>query len=173
VTADSIIVAEDIFEGAIDLTAFKDGSRAYQLHRLAEMGEVIRRVVLKRTKGRRHNIDVDWRQRLDKQLKDPVADELEEKARTEKATALKELAESRFSVLIGQAGTGKTTLLSVLCNHPDIAAGGVLLLAPTGKASVKMSQSTKLRAYTIAQFLNGCDRYDPKAFDTNSPLILP
>jgi len=71
--------------------------------------------------------------------------------------ALKELAESRLSVLIGPAGTGKTTLLSVLCSHQQIADGGVLLLAPTGKARVRMEQSTShlsLKGYTIAQFLS-------------------
>jgi hypothetical protein len=164
VTSDSMDVAEDVFAGVIDVTSFKDDSKAYQLHRLTKMGDVIRRVVLRRLRGNRHNMAVDWRQRLDEFLAAPVTDELEDQARTEKAAALKELAESRFSVLIGQAGTGKTTLLSVLCNHPDVEAGGVLLLAPTGKASVKMAQSTKLRAYTIAQFLNGCGRYDPQTF---------
>ena len=90
------------------------------------------------------------------------ADELEESARAEKTAALKELAESRLSVLIGPAGTGKTTLLSVLCSHPKIEAGGILLLAPTGKARVRMEQSTrglKLKGYTIAQFLSP-HRYD-------------
>lgn len=91
-----------------------------------------------------------------------VSDELEEKAREEKTSALKELAESRISVLIGPAGTGKTTLLSVLCSQPEIAKGDVLLIAPTGKVRVRMEQSTedlKLRGYTIAQFLSP-NRYD-------------
>ena len=73
-----------------------------------------------------------------------------------------ELAEARLSVLIGPAGTGKTTLLSVLCSHPEIEAGGILLLAPTGKARVRMEQSTRnlrLKGYTIAQFLSP-HRYD-------------
>ena len=88
---------------------------------------------------------------------------VEERARQEKAVSLKELAESRFSVLIGRAGTGKTTLLSVLCGQPDIAEGEVLLLAPTGKARVRMEQAAKdlnLKAYTLAQFLYGRDRFD-------------
>ena len=65
-------------------------------------------------------------------------------------------------MLIGPAGTGKTTLLSVLCSHPEVKAGGILLLAPTGKARVRMEQSTKdlkLKGYTIAQFLSP-HRYD-------------
>ena len=53
-------------------------------------------------------------------------------------------------------------MLSVLCSHPRIEAGGILLLAPTGKARVRMEQSTKslkLKGYTIAQFLSP-HRYD-------------
>jgi hypothetical protein len=40
--------------------------------------------------------------------------------------------------------------------------GGVLLLAPTGKARVRLeTQSGMSGPRTIAQFLNGLDRYDP------------
>lgn len=162
VTSDSMLVAEDSFVGTIDITSFKNDTKAYQLTRLTQMGKVISQAVKKRTNGRRHEIAANWEKCLDAYLNPPTQDESEKSARLEKAAALKELAESRFSVLIGQAGTGKTTLLSVLCNQPNIEAGGVLLLAPTGKASVKMAQSTKIKAYTIAQFLNGCDRYNPK-----------
>lgn len=53
----------------------------------------------------------------------------------------------------------------MLCSHPEIARGGVLLLAPTGKARVRMEQAAKeknlnLKGYTIAQFLSRCGRYD-------------
>lgn len=168
VTPDMMVVAEGFFPKTIELKELHNSDRAYQLTRLAEMGDLIRSRINKRIKGNRHPINVNWRSLLDQHLNqaletiaDPKARQEEERARQEKAAALKELAESRFSVLIGQAGTGKTTLLSVLCNQKDIAAGEVLLLAPTGKASVRMETSTKLRAYTLAQFLNGCDRYDP------------
>ena len=53
-------------------------------------------------------------------------------------------------------------MLSVFCSHPGIEANGILLLAPTGKARVRMEQSTenlKLKGFTIAQFLTP-DRYD-------------
>jgi ABC-type molybdenum transport system ATPase subunit/photorepair protein PhrA len=42
------------------------------------------------------------------------------------AKNLQESAESRLSVPIGPAGTGKTTLLSILYTHPQIATGDVL-----------------------------------------------
>ncbi len=165
VDSDLMNVAKDCFEDAVVEVAMKDGAPALQLGRLAEVGAVIRAAVEKRIAGRRLTVDADWRKLLDahlaaQSLDEP--DELEESARAEKTAALKELAEARLSALIGPAGTGKTTLLSVLCSHPKIEAGGILLLAPTGKARVRMEQSTKglkLKGYTIAQFLSP-HRYD-------------
>jgi DNA-binding FrmR family transcriptional regulator len=167
VTGDTIAVAEEAFDGVVSLVKMKDGARAYQLQRLTDMGRLIRETVNKRIAAPRHAINADWRKLLDSHLKSPSGDEEEERARQEKVAALKELAEARFSVLIGPAGTGKTTLLSVLCSHPDIASGGVLLLAPTGKARVRMEQlsaSGNLKALTLAQFLNTCGRYNGETF---------
>src|SRR6185312_15455838 len=68
------------------------------------------------------------------------------------------------SVLIGPAGTGKTTLLSVLAQHPTIETKGVLLLAPTGKARVRIEEvikGTNIKTTTLAQFLKNFDRYLP------------
>ena len=128
--------------------------------------DVIRQSIEKRIKGVPLEVKANWRAMLDAALKDKDnPDELEDLARQEKTAALKELAESRLSVLIGPAGTGKTTLLSLLCSHKEIAAGEVLLLAPTGKARVRMEQATrgiKLKGFTIAQFLGGSGRYDRK-----------
>jgi ATP-dependent exoDNAse (exonuclease V) alpha subunit len=165
VDADLMAVAKDDFDDVIGEVAMANNVPALQLARLAEMGETIRSAIDKRIKGKRLSVQADWRRLLDEHLAAQGAgkgDELEESARTEKTAALKELAESRLSVLIGPAGTGKTTLLSVLCSHPLIADGDILLLAPTGKARVRMEQSTKglrLTGYTIAQFLKP-DRYD-------------
>lgn len=165
VDADLMNVAKDGFGDAVGEIAMANGAPALQLGRLGEMGAVIRSAVEKRIGGKRLVIEADWRRLLDAHLAGQAtgqADELEESARAEKTAALKELAESRLSVLIGPAGTGKTTLLSVLCSHPKIEAGGILLLAPTGKARVRMEQSTKglkLKGYTIAQFLSP-HRYD-------------
>ena len=165
VDADLMNVAKDSFGDAVAEIAMANGGPALQLGRLREMGTVIRSAVEKRIAGKQLIVEADWRKLLDVHLAGQTmgqADELEESARAEKTAALKELAEGRLSVLIGPAGTGKTTLLSVLCSHPKIEAGGILLLAPTGKARVRMEQSTrglKLKGYTIAQFLSP-HRYD-------------
>lgn len=163
VNKDMMAVAEDIFSGVIEVAEMDDNSRAYQLTCLSEMGEVISNSVTKRAKGKRHAVIADWEKLLRDFLKSAPTDEMEKRARAEKVCALRELAESRLSVLIGPAGTGKTTLLSILCGQPEVAAGGVLLLAPTGKARVRMEEATRglrLMAYTLAQFLSDSGRYD-------------
>lgn len=163
VDADLMAVAKAVFADEIIDVPMADDEVALQLGRLVEMRQVIHSAVTKRVNGKRLQVDADWRARLDQHLGEMVSgDELEEQARVEKTAALVELAESRISVLIGPAGTGKTTLLSVLCGHPDISVGDVLLLAPTGKARVRMEQATRglnLKGYTIAQFLSP-NRYD-------------
>jgi hypothetical protein len=165
VDSDLLNVAKADFEDAVTEVAMAGGAPALQLGRLANMGAAIRSSIQNRTGGKAHVVEADWRKLLDEHLarqSSAKSDELEEAARAEKTAALKELAEARASVLVGPAGTGKTTLLSVLCSHPKIEAGGILLLAPTGKARVRMEQSTKglkLKGYTIAQFLSP-HRYD-------------
>ena len=100
------------------------------------MGAKIARTVRRRRGAARHGVDADWRSLLDAELGNFDADsedgQVEKAARTEKAAALAVLAAARVSVLIGPAGTGKTTLLKILCQHPSISSDGVLLLAPTG-----------------------------------------
>lgn len=171
VTADLLTVAEEEqFPGEIDLLAMADGRKAYQLERLTAAGELIRTMVNKRTTAKRHQLDIDWRTEFDDYLKQitiaPEDLEKEESARTEKAAALAEIAAARFSVLIGPAGTGKTTVLSVLCRRPEIHKDGILLLAPTGKARVRMEDVARqagtknFNAATLAQFLSASGRYD-------------
>lgn len=172
VDADLIDVAKDDFAGTIVEVPMASKAPALQLGRLAEIRETIRTSVNKRIQQERHTIKANWRKLLDDHLESEGAPkvevlkgnerEVEERARQEKTAALTELAESRLSTLIGPAGTGKTTLLSVLCSHPEIAKDGVVLLAPTGKARVRMKQATSklgLKGFTIAQFLSP-DRYD-------------
>ncbi|MCY4532205.1 MAG: AAA family ATPase [Gammaproteobacteria bacterium] len=167
VDADLMNVTKDDFEDVICEFSMANGAPALQLGRLKLVGAAIRGAVDRRIKGKRITVAADWRYHLDTflNLQSHIdADEQEPRAREEKTAALEELATSRVSVLIGPAGTGKTTLLSVFCLQPKIQSGGILLLAPTGKARVRMEQSTKnlkLKGYTIAQFLSP-HRYDSK-----------
>jgi hypothetical protein len=157
------------FAPIIKRVATRAGERAYQVDRLAQCRTIIRGKILQRKKGKPHAATYNWRKLVDDGLGEPLPKDaaerkLEERARQEKAAALEQIFRSRLSVLIGAAGTGKTTLLRVLCSLPGLADKGLLLLAPTGKARVRLEERTTLRGYgqTVAQFLLGCQRYDPE-----------
>lgn len=143
--------------------ALADG-QGLRLARYVTISTLVQQQVLGRVKGKRHAIAVDWRALLDEKFGSiPADDPDEEPARTEKAAALKELAESRFSVLAGPAGAGKTTVLGLLCAQPSVLDNGVLMLAPTGKARVRMQELANnqgITAMTIAQFLMRNWRYN-------------
>ncbi|MDR7868400.1 MAG: AAA family ATPase [Sporomusaceae bacterium] len=166
VDKDLLRVVDDWFYPIILETKMKSGETAYQLGHLQVLGKTIGDSVANRSKGKRLQVQADWLQLLEQDLAakniGSAQDEEEKRAREEKAAALKEIAASRVSVLIGPAGTGKTTVLSVLANEPAIKASGVLMLAPTGKARVRLAQSTGQPALTLAQFLLTHGRYDEK-----------
>ena len=165
--------AEKSFTGEITIESTRTNEVAYQLERLQKCTDIIRKKVKERMKGKRHDINENWRQKLNGKIEEeqlerygeiPETDEDEERARHEKSSCLQELANARFSVLVGPAGTGKTTLLSVLAQCAAIEAKGVLLLAPTGKARVRMEEIIKgshIKTTTLAQFLRNYKRYLP------------
>lgn len=161
VTAD--ILSAGVREMSPEVVAVEmNGEIAIQLGRYREIGELIRKNVLGRVAGERHVLILDWAKIIDSKF-GLAGDEKEKRARNEKAKALAELAESRFSVLAGPAGAGKTSLLGILCEQEAIRDDGILLLAPTGKARVRMQElagGAGTRAQTIAQFLNHNGRYD-------------
>jgi hypothetical protein len=111
ISGDLLAVAEEEqFDGEIRIIRMADKRHAYQLERFAAVGEMIRDAVTKRSKPPRHELAVNWRAELDTRLGAMPASgeerDKEERARQEKAAALAEIAASRFSVLIGSAGTG-------------------------------------------------------------------
>ena len=162
-------VTSDIISGldfAPEVIAFEtEQGRALQLSRYHDFGEVVRRNVRGRVKGNRHTLVMDWEGLLEKKF-GAAQDDEEIRARKEKAAALAELAESRFSVLAGSAGTGKTSLLGILCAEEEIRQDGILLLAPTGKARVRMQELAEGTggAQTVAQFLVKSNRYNHNSF---------
>ena len=153
-TDDQYEIYVDTLPPVMMACTLEDGKPAYQLDRLGVTRELIASTVRRQLKGKRHDVDVDWRKRLNRAFEKTPAPKgsLEDRRRNEKAAALRELA-ARFSVLIGAAGTGKTSLLRFLCEAEPIANRGVLLLAPTGKARVRLQRQTGVEARTIAQFL--------------------
>jgi ATP-dependent exoDNAse (exonuclease V) alpha subunit len=83
-------------------------------------------------------------------------------ALAEQLTALEQLVQRKLSVLVGRAGTGKTSIMGALLQCEPIVANGVLLLAPTGKARVRLGNATNAEAMTVAQFLTRLKRYDSR-----------
>lgn len=157
--ADLMAVCEETLRPVVVTVQMADSEPAYQLERLYAAKRSITKEIDRRRKGSLLSVSEDWRAVIDEVLAEQLGDvsliddEDEELARQEKATALEVLATSQFSVLVGAAGTGKTTLLRALTGLPDVSAGGLLLLAPTGKARVRMQEAIGREASTLAQFL--------------------
>jgi len=154
-------LASSIFKDKIVQHFTADNKKVFQLVKYDNIAEFINRTINKRIKGKRHNIIENWDSFLSNEITFKETEE-DQQAKEEKAKALEELANARFSVLIGQAGSGKTTLLSVLSSIPKIKQGNVLFLAPTGKAKVRMEENAKkygVTAKTIAQFLFRSGRF--------------
>ena len=84
--------------------------------------------------------------------------------------AVKTAANSKFMVLTGGPGTGKTTITKAIINVFRKQKRDVLLAAPTGRAAKRMSEATGLEAITIHRLLE----YGPNGtFGRNkdNPLI--
>ena len=166
VSPDIMGVVAEALPPEVETTTMADGSAAYQLARLADARRLIARQVTRRRGAARLPVTADWKRVIDEAIggTSPAGDDEEELARREKAAALEMLATSRVSVLVGAAGTGKTTLLRALASIPEVAGGGLLLLAPTGKARVRMQDvigsASSATAQTLAQLLIKDGRYD-------------
>lgn len=108
---------------------------------------------------------IDWYKGLQRHFGQPES-EREELALQEKASALEKLFTQRISVLTGGAGTGKTSALRIFLEQLEKAEGkrGLYLLAPTGKARVRLATKTHHNAFTIHQFLYKFDWFLPELF---------
>lgn len=109
---------------------------------------------------------IDWLAALSGLFGEPESDR-ERVALEEKQAALNTLFSRRLSVLTGGAGTGKTSVLKVFLQELVRAEGRhpTLLLAPTGKARVRLSTKTGRNAMTIHQFLLKQGWFVPDIFE--------
>lgn len=163
----NIIAIEDFLKDEIVKNVLDVDEELYyfKLKRFETIKEKIKNFVQKRIKRDiSPAIKQDWLKLIENEFgkvdetKPVWFQERDKRARQEKANALDIISNSRISVLIGPAGTGKTRLLKILCEQPFINSGTILQLAPTGKARVNMGRDAK----TLAQFLIKAERYNPE-----------
>lgn len=165
------VAADGFDQQLVERDLAREAGRGWQLTRLAAVSDLIAREIRARTESAPLELTWDWAARLDAVL--PIVEEpdaREQQARSEKTDALCVIARSRISALVGPAGTGKTSMLEALCADPDVDAGGVLLLAPTGKAAVQLQARTGKPAMNLAQFLRKHSRWD---WDSGAYYLAP
>lgn len=139
---------------------FIDSDAGYlvALRTLAEDENLIKDRIIKMVEKSYDDEHVDWDELVDQALLGAKEQRSEDEtnARNEKVTCLKRAFVSRFCVIIGRAGTGKTTVAGALINGIENIEGktSVLLLTPTGKARIRLQERTKREAKTIHQFLS-------------------
>lgn len=154
--SDSIELFEEFLKEKILIKEI-EGTTYLKLKSIEQFDEVAREEIEERVKSEKINLEIDCFKNI---LKEKISNfegndtEKGKLAEKEKLESLTKLAQNRISVLIGDAGTGKTTVLSALCAHSEISTK-VLLLAPTGKARVRMWDATgkQYESKTIAGFL--------------------
>lgn len=154
---------------------------AVQLGDMNRYEATVRSVLSARALAPTANLNIDWMTEV--QWSIDSSDVRAAAVRAERAECLARCVSRRLGVLTGGAGTGKTTLCGILATVPQLAAGGVLMLAPTGKARVRLtravSRAQSLRgaglagartAKTVAQFLSQQNRYNG---ELQKPLVRP
>lgn len=167
--ADTLPIVENHLGSLVTTVALTDKDKAFQLDRYVKTSRLISETITKRKNGKTNEGDFDWAALVNRAIDgdnnpSPPLMKDDFKARQEKAAALKVLYRSRVSVLMGSAGTGKSTLLKALCEIDTVRRGNILLLALTGKARGRLEQASGMvvKGKTVAQFLNGLQRYDGK-----------
>ncbi|MBN1461602.1 MAG: AAA family ATPase [Armatimonadetes bacterium] len=151
-----VVLAETEFYEQVLWTALESEPGLVALKHLQSLEQHATAIIKRRAKKTNQNVDppVDWLAALKGLFGDPQSDR-ERVALDEKQAALNTLFSRRLSVLTGGAGTGKTSVLKVFLQELVRAEGRhpTLLLAPTGKARVRLSTKTERNAMTIHQFL--------------------
>ena len=147
--------------------AHSDGSEseALQLVDLNQREARLRSILGKRAGKSAAPVHEEWDELIIRAISEAggrfdAANERHRLAIEEQAIALQRLQSRRLGVLVGRAGTGKTSVMGALMLSQALSKDGILLLAPTGKARVRLAKATNAEAMTVAQFLHRLGRYD-------------
>ena len=132
-----------------------DNPKALQLKEYTTMERYLSKKLLARANASvSTKLDEDWEVRAKTSSYYDANNENSREATRQQIEALKMMSDKKLSVLTGGAGTGKTTVVETFLACSQIKAEGVLLLAPTGKARVRLGKMGKgVESQTIAQFL--------------------
>ncbi len=87
----------------------------------------------------------------------------------EQRAALTAAFSHRLSVITGGPGTGKTASIKTIAGRASAAGARVLLVAPTGRAAVRMTEASGLRARTVHSALGWVPGEGP-THDQHDPL---
>ena len=131
------------------------GDAAIQLDEFYRMEGYLRQVFKERAKSNvKFPLKEDWATRVKSVKGYKEEDERSVEAAKTQIKALEMFGKKKLCVLTGAAGTGKTSVVEAFLDCKQIQDEGVLLLAPTGKARVKLGKQSKSgEALTVAQFL--------------------
>ncbi len=140
---------------------------ALQLTQYQSIEDRLRKVLRARSAKTLPSLGEDWATLITDAIRDAgntfdPANARHMEALNEQAEALERVTTRKLSVLVGRAGTGKSSVVGALVRSKKLNADGILLLAPTGKARVRLGKATAAEAKTVAQFLNDLERYDQK-----------
>lgn len=136
-----------------------------QLSDVCERESKLASVLQKRAERVLPSLKEDWSTLLEDAIRETggttdTTNERHRRALDEQGEALERVTTRRLTALVGRAGTGKTTVLGALLKSERLKSDGILFLAPTGKARVRITQKTNQTAMTVAQFLHRLGRYD-------------
>lgn len=138
---------------------------AIQLKELKDCEEYLRKVLEARASRPLSSLSASWGELIKTAIQESNGNFIESNSRhvqalQEQTDALEKITTRKLSVLVGKAGTGKTSVMGGLLRCEKLKNEGILLLAPTGKARVRLGKAAGASAKTIAQFLYSLDRYD-------------
>lgn len=164
-----LITRRAFFEPVIDY--IEEGTpKAVQLKNYHKMEDDVRKTLLGRAKRKvRKPTGEDWLKIAQSDPNYDASNPRSRQATEQQAQALEMMDKKRLSVLTGGAGTGKTTVVRSFLKSETIRKEGVLLLAPTGKARVRLSTMAEgITSKTVAQFLTSLNAFD---FEGMKPRI--
>lgn len=164
-----LLTHRQFFEVSFDYVP-DENPTAIQLKEYYQMEEFLRKVLRERAKRDvKKPTGEDWLSLAMSDKNYDPTNERSQQATEQQAKALEMMDKKRLSVLTGGAGTGKTTVVrSFLCSD-KIKAEGVLRLAPTGKARVRLSNMAEnVSSKTVAQFLASLGAFD---FENMKPRL--